>query len=151
MCCEFWICFSFVVHFPLFYIKVLSIGLRFLSRPCKFWKYFFIQGIPYISSLNNIEFCSYSVFQFLQMECVFRMICIVNIPQYYQCISSVGKCSWPQCSSYELLFLKIMHQSEWNFNDIFHCFSQYHCMFLLCQHDGFVTSVIVSLGVYIPL
>ena len=37
-------CFSLVVHIPLFYIKVLNIGFRFLSRPCKFWKYFFIQG-----------------------------------------------------------------------------------------------------------
>ena len=41
---EFWICFSFVVHFPKVYIKVLSIGLRFLSRPWKFWKYFLIEG-----------------------------------------------------------------------------------------------------------
>jgi len=39
-----WMCFFFIVRFPLLYIKVLSIGVKFLSGSWKFWKYFLIQG-----------------------------------------------------------------------------------------------------------
>ena len=81
-CCWFWICFSLLVHIYLFSIKVLLIGLRFLGRPCNFWKYFLIQ------SRYLICFCSDNIFHFLQRKCYFHMICIFNIPQQYLCISS---------------------------------------------------------------
>ena len=67
-CCGFWICFSLVVHIPLFCIKVLNIGLRLLSRPCKFWKYFLIQG-RYLS-VNIIIFCWDNFFHFLQKSAI---------------------------------------------------------------------------------